>query len=116
MTRISDIYRYPCKGFGAQRLRSVSLVSGAGIPFDWFLGVAHCGLPIAEEGWATYIAFEDDSTRITLSDRSGATASARLDHPAELELLNRQLARWFPDAPADRSMEMRTVSNGGHSG
>lgn len=115
---ISGVYRYPIKGFAHQRLSSAELTPGAGLPFDRFLGVAHGGTEISPTGWTTYaafvrlaktprllgfdLAFEDDSTRITLSDRKGALASARLDHPEEIAALNRQLAQWFPQAAAPR--------------
>ena len=128
MTRISGIYRYPIKGFGAQRLREVALSPGAGVPFDRFLGVAHGGIDIAPEGWTTYnafvrlaknprllgfgIAFEDDSTRITLSDRAGHTATAQLDAPEEMAALNQQLAQWFPDTPAPPRLARRHADLG----
>jgi ferredoxin-NADP reductase/uncharacterized protein YcbX len=128
MTRISGIYRYPIKGFGAQRLQEVALSPGAGVPFDRFLGVAHGGIDIAPEGWTTYnafvrlaknprllgfgIAFEDDSTRITLSDRAGHTATAQLDAPEEMAALNQQLAQWFPDTPAPPRLARRHADLG----
>lgn len=115
--RLSQITRYPVKGFTPDTIERCELAPGRGLPFDRAAGFTSGNLPDPPRkgGWVrarTFLqltaypelarfrsAFDEASRTITLTAPDGATARARLGHPDSFAEANALIRRHFAPGP-----------------
>lgn len=98
--RLAHIYRHPIKAYGREKLASVRLSAGQGLPFDREWAVAHEAASIAP-GWNPCMNFTRGAKAPALMAVTAALDEASrtvtLSHPAEGQITV------APDSPADQA-------------
>lgn len=115
--RLSQIIRYPVKGFTPDRIETCELAPGRGLPFDRAAGFTSGNLadPPRKGGWVrarTFLqltvypdlarfraGFDEGGRVITLTAPDGATARARLGHPDSFAEANALIRKHFAPGP-----------------
>lgn len=115
--QIADIFRYPVKGMGPDRLDSVALTKGEGLPFDRHWAVVHAASSVdpAAPTWARKhnflclakdeklaqldIAFDAEDQVLTVFRKGKQISRARLDDFMGRTLLQTFLSGFMPTGP-----------------
>lgn len=129
MAKVAEIFRYPVKGLSPERLDSVALVTGRGIPHDREYAIAHASaqfdpleprfLPktnflqlMQNERLATLeTRFDPDSNVLTILRGGRQVARGNLSQPIGRSLLEQFLSAYLKD---DLHGAPRLVSAPGH--
>lgn len=122
--RLAHIYRHPIKAYGREKLASVRLSAGQGLPFDREWAVAHEAASIAP-GWnpcmnftrgakapalmAVTAALDEASRTVTLSHPTAGDVTVAPDQPADQARL---LAWAEPLIPSGRARPSAVVRGG----
>ena len=114
---ISNIYRYPVKGMGPDELEEASLSMGEGIPFDRKWAIVHGSSKVdpAAPTWAKKqeflclardeklaqlsIAFDEETTALTVFRKKKQISSGRLNDHMGRTLLQTFLSGFMPSGP-----------------
>ncbi len=113
---LSNIYRYPLKGFEAQALDQVALEPHQGIAFDRSFAITNAQLALTPDGgWTACqafvrltknvslplfkVAFDASTTSLTLRHPDGESIEAALGSAESIGCANTVLQRWFPASP-----------------
>lgn len=117
MTQLCDIFRYPVKGMGPDRLESVTLTPGLGLPFDRQWAVVHdsSGVDPAAPNWAKKhnflclardeklaqldTAFEEETRTLTIFRKKRQISRGRLDDHTGRTVLQTFLTSFMPAGP-----------------
>jgi ferredoxin-NADP reductase/uncharacterized protein YcbX len=107
------IYRYPLKGFQAQRLNQAQLLPKKGLAFDRRFAITNAQLATMPDGdWTACqafvrltknkslalfdLAFDDSDLSMALRHPNGEIIKVKLDDQDSLQQANTILQRWFP--------------------
>jgi ferredoxin-NADP reductase/uncharacterized protein YcbX len=110
---VNGIYRYPLKGFQAQRLNQAQLLPKKGLAFDRRYAITNAQLaPMPDGNWTACQAFvrltknkclplfdlqfDDSDLSIALRHPNGEVIRVMLDDQDSLQRANTMLQRWFP--------------------
>jgi ferredoxin-NADP reductase/uncharacterized protein YcbX len=113
---LSNIYRYPLKGFEAQALDQVALEPHQGIAFDRGFAITNAQLsPTPDGGWTACqafvrltknvslplfkLAFDASNTSLILGHPDGESIEVALSSAESIARANTVLQRWFPASP-----------------
>lgn len=114
---LTDIFRYPVKGMGPDRLESVSLTMGLGLPFDRNWAIVHDSSTVdaAAPVWAKKAnflclardeklaqletSFEEETRTLTIFRKGKQISRGRLDDPTGRTLLQTFLNSFMPSGP-----------------
>ncbi len=98
--RLSAIWRHPLKAIGREALESVTLSTGAWMPWDRVWAVEHANSKPLDGGWAHKMNFlrgvTDPSLMAITAAYDEASGTLTLDHPAAGQIV------FNPDAEDDR--------------
>jgi uncharacterized protein YcbX len=115
--QLSDIYRFPVKGLGPDRLEQVRLSMGEGLPFDRHWAIVHASSNVdpAAPRWERKsnflclakddrlaqldVTFEEESCTLALFRKGKQISRGRLDQPTGRTLLQTFLSSFMPSGP-----------------
>lgn len=116
-TTVTDIYRYPVKGMGPDRLEAVDLTMGEGLPFDRHWAIVHASSKVdpAAPDWARKsnflclakdeklaqldIAFDPETQILTVFRKGKQISRGKLDDTTGRTLLQSFLTGFMPPGP-----------------